>query len=714
LQAQSALVEQLEHRIGLQDKNTHRLLSWLAAAEEDLRALFQSATWKMGDNSVKLLLRLLLRTPGRTAKDHLEEMFRQVELWKSQHAKTFLAVQRGRILADIHPTSSHEQPLPALPLPSRLPLEAPPESAPLLGASAPGSNPRDYLAWVKKYDTLPNKVVKKMEALIKEWSQPPLISIILPTYNTPEKYLKEAIDSVLAQIYPHWELCIADDASSAPYMRKVLEQYAAKDPRIKVVFRAQNGHISAASNSALELAQGALVTFLDHDDRLSRHALFWVVKDYMDFPHTRLWYSDEDKITETGERYDPYFKCDWNPDLFLSHNLVTHLAVYPTELVRELGGLREGYEGAQDYDLVLRVLEKVSSAQIRHIPRILYHWRAIEGSTARSADQKPYALQAAQKAIGESLTRQGKTVTVTESQEVSGMVQVKYHLPADPPLVSLIIPTRNGKALLHTCIESIVEKTDYPNYEILIVDNESDAPDTLAYFDELEQRNVARIVPYPHPFNYADMNNQAVTQAKGDIIGLLNNDLEVINRGWLSEMVSHALRPEIGAVGARLWYPDHTLQHGGVVLGIGGVAGHSHKGWPKGDVGYFGRAAVIQNFSAVTGACLLVRKALFEQVNGLDAEHLKIAFNDVDFCLRLQELGYRNLWTPNAELFHHESASRGYEDTPQKAVRFERERQYMKQRWTGFLLLDPAYSPNLTLETQDFVYAWPPRVSQEP
>lgn len=729
LQAKSALAEQFENRIQLQDKTTHRLLAWLAAVEVDTRAIFQSATWKMGDGLTKMILRLLFRQPGRTAQDHLIDLFKEIDGWKSQHAKTFLAVQRGRIMADHQPTATHNPPR-WDPGPSASevnaameaeaaggpPMFQPPaaEEKPAETPATPTFNTRDYAKWVKNYDTLSDKIVNKMQAQIKEWYQPPLISIILPTYNTPEKYLKEALDSVLAQIYPHWELCIADDASPESHVRKVLERYAAKDKRIKVVFREQNGHISAASNSALELAQGELVTFLDHDDRLNRHALFWVVKDYFDYPHAKLWYSDEDKITEEGERYEPYFKSDWNPDLFLSHNLVTHLAVYRADLVRELGGLREGYEGAQDYDLVLRVVEKIHAAEIRHIPRILYHWRAIAGSTASRGDEKPYALIAAKKAISEFLSRKEVPAVVTESAEVMGAIRVQYKLPAEPPLVSLIIPTRNGKNLLHTCVESIVEKTEYENYEILIVDNQSDDPDTLAYFEQLEQREVARIIPYPHPFNYADMNNQAVEHARGEIIGLLNNDLEVINRGWLTEMVSHAARSEIGAVGARLWYPDHTLQHGGVVLGIGGVAGHSHKGWLKGDVGYFGRAAVIQNFTAVTAACLLVRKELFLRVHGLDGENLKIAFNDVDFCLRLHELGYRNLWTPNAELFHHESASRGYEDTPEKAKRFERERQYMKRRWTNFLLMDPAYSPNLTLETQDFAFSWPPRVNQEP
>jgi len=722
LQAKTSALEQLETRVQQQDKNTHRLLSWLAALEEDVNAVFRSFTWKIGNTLTRWILRLTLRKPGLTAQHHLAAMFAEIEAWKSQHARVFQAAQHGQarnasvarnagvaVAAQAHDNRQSPE---WYQEPTASASAAPPSAPPVVRAP---HNPRDYAAWVKKYDTPNDKLLKKMRARIATWNNPPLVSIVMPTYNTEEKWLREAIDSVREQVYPNWQLCIADDASPAPHVRKVLQEYSAKDKRIRVCFREENGHISLASNSALELAEGELTAFLDHDDRLHPHALFWVVKTYYDYPKMKLWYSDEDKITENGERYEPYFKSDWNPDLLLSHNLVTHLAVYRTDLLREIGGLRQGFEGAQDYDLVLRMATKLHAHEVFHIPRVLYHWRAVAGSTAHRGDEKPYAIIAARNAIGEYLAQRGAAdALITESPEVMGAIRVQYQLCAPPPLVSLIIPTRNCRDLLHTCVESILATTEYSHYEILVVDNESDDPATLAYFEELEQRGAARIIPYPHPFNYADMNNQAADHARGEVLGFLNNDLEVINRGWLTEMVSHVMRSEIGAVGARLWYPDNTLQHGGVILGIGGVAGHSHKGWPKGDVGYFGRAALVQNFCAVTGACMVVRKENFVRLQGFDAENLKVAFNDVDFCLRLHEHGFRNLWTPYAELYHHESASRGYEDTPEKIARFEKERQYMKKRWANFLLMDPAYSPNLTLETQDFAYSWPPRVSPEP
>lgn len=666
----------------LQNEDLRKLNYWVAAYQEDITSIFNSLTWKAGNFITRLALMLTFRKAGSTAKDHLERLMSEATAWRNKRhgsAEYALPSEIGEVH---HAASESERP----------------------------ADPRDYARWIKNYDTLTAKGVNKIRTRIKQWNSPPLISVVLPTYNTPEKYLRAVLDSICQQYYPHWELCIADDASTKPHVRKVLDEYARRDKRIKIIYRPENGHISAATNSALSLVTGEFVAFVDHDDLLPLHALFWVAQDLIDHPDGMLWYSDEDKISADGERYAPYFKSDWNYDLFLSHNLVTHLAVYRTSLIEEVGGLREGVEGAQDYDLVLRVIEHVQPSQIHHIPHILYHWRAIEGSTATCADEKPYALIAAQKAIAEHLERIGADAKVLDAPELPGMSRVQYTLPENPPLVSLIIPTYNGLKILRCCVSSILQKTRYPNYEILIINNNSDDPATISYMQELEARGQARIIDYPHPFNYADMNNLAVEQANGELVGLLNNDIEVINNDWLDEMVGHALRPEVGAVGARLWYPNETLQHGGVVLGIGGVAGHAHKGFARGDVGYFGRAALIQNFSAVTGACLLARKEVYEEVKGLDAENLKISLNDVDFCLKLVAAGYRVVWTPYADLYHHESISRGYEDTPEKAARFEKERQYMLRHWGKFLTADPAYSPNLTLDTQDFVYAWPPRV----
>ncbi len=566
-----------------------------------------------------------------------------------------------------------------------------------------------YNEWVRRYDLLTDKMRTAARMRVESMPLKPLISVIMPTYNPEPKWLIEAIESVRGQLYPRWELCIADDASPNPRVRQVLEKYASKDSRIKIVYRSSNGHISAASNSAVEIAQGDYIALLDHDDRLAEHALFWVAEAINRHPGVKLVYSDEDKIDPTGERCDPYFKCDWNPDLFYSHNLITHLGVYETNVVRAIGGFRVGYEGAQDYDLALRFIEHIEPREIVHIPRVLYHWRMHARSTAATMTAKPYALGAGQRAISEHLRRQGVAARV-ESLPHLGMYRVRYALPDPPPMVTLIIPMRNGLELIQKCLESILLKTDYDNYEILIVDNGSDDAKTLAYLESLKRREQRiRVLRDDRSFNFSALNNAAVKQARGDVLGLINNDIEVISRTWLSEMVSHAVRPGIGAVGARLLYPNDTLQHGGVILGIGGIAGHSHKGLPAGQHGYFCRDRIIQAVSAVTAACLVIRKDLYVKVGGFE-EDLKVAYNDIDFCLKVRELGYRNIYTPYAELYHHESATRGYEDTPEKQGRLEKESEFMKQRWRELLLNDPAYSPNLTLEGQDFGFAWPPRV----
>lgn len=569
-----------------------------------------------------------------------------------------------------------------------------------------------YLEWIERYDTLTESSIQQMREIIQQWSSPPLISVIMPTYNSGIRWLQSAIESVRNQIYPHWELCIADDASTVPHVRPLLQNYVNQDQRIKIVFRDVNRHISAASNSALELATGDYVALLDHDDELPIHALFFVAAEIMAHPEAMLIYSDEDKVDDRGKRSNPYFKCDWNPDLFLSHNLITHLGVYKTTLARELGGFREGFEGSQDYDLALRVTERIHSTQIRHIPHILYHWRLHAESTSANLYAKPYAIEVTEKAISEHLRRRGINATVQEAFNAPGGMRVRYALPSPPPSVSLIIPTRNQVGVLRTCVESILAKTNYDNFEIIIVDNQSDELDTLNYLKQLQKKSKIRVISYPYPFNYSAINNEAVEQAHGEIIGLLNNDLEVINENWLTEMVSHAVRLDIGAVGACLWYPNNTLQHGGVILGIQGVAGHSHKHLSRKYGGYFSRVRFIQNLSAVTGACMVLRKEVFTTVGGLNSNDLPIAFNDVDLCLKIKELlGLRIVWTPYAELYHHESVSRGYEDTVEKQLRFASEIAYMKKRWGDTLLDDPAYNPNLTLDAEDFTIAWPPKVT---
>jgi glycosyltransferase involved in cell wall biosynthesis len=572
-----------------------------------------------------------------------------------------------------------------------------------------------YENWINVYDRHTLGSMTALAANIRHFARQPLISVLLPVYNTPEPWLIRAVESVTAQAYSRWELCIADDASTAPHVRPVLERFAAADPRIKVVFRETNGHISAASNSALALATGEWVALLDHDDELAPHALYELAALLNARPDTDLVYSDEDKIDKDGHRHSPYFKPDFLPDLFTGQNYLTHLAAYRTALVRELGGFRIGFEGSQDWDLALRYAERIAPERIRHIPKVLYHWRALAGSTALLPDEKTYSVDAARRALGEHFARRGETVELVPI--AGGHWRVKHPLPAPPPLVSLIVPTRNGRQLLQRCVDSILEKTTYPAYEILVVDNGSDDPGTLAYLQRLAARSASvpappvavRVLRDAAPFNYSALNNRAVQAARGEIVGLLNNDLEVINGDWLEEMAGQAARPGIGCVGAMLYYPNNTIQHAGVVLGVGGVAAHAFRDLERGREGRFNRARLVQNYSAVTAACLVIRKAVYEQVGGLDEAELAVAFNDIDFCLKVRAAGYRNLWTPFAELYHHESASRGADDTEAKQERFRRETETMLSRWGPELAADPAYNPNLTLELTDFSLAALPR-----
>jgi GT2 family glycosyltransferase len=568
------------------------------------------------------------------------------------------------------------------------------------------SKGQGYVEWIYDYDLRSAGDIAAMVEGSRRFARQPVVSLITPVYNTPERYLRAMLDSVLGQAYPHWELCIADDASTAKHVRRVIEEYQERDARIKVAWRQENGHISAASNTALGLATGDYVALLDHDDVISPDALYWVAKEINDHPDAALLYSDEDKLDFDEVRILPYFKSDWNYDLFLSHNLITHLGVYRTDVVRAVGGFREGFEGGQDYDLALRFIERIEPRQIRHIPRVLYHWRMLRGSTAIGAGEKDYAAERARRAIDEHLRRTGTAASVETIPDMA-VQRVRYRLPDPAPLASIIIPTRNGQKLVRQCIESIRAKTTYAPYEIVLVDNGSDDPAALAYFRSLQDAGTVRLLADPRPFNFSRLNNEAAREARGDYLVFLNNDIEVITPDWLSEMVSHAQRPEIGAVGARLWYPNDTIQHAGLVL-VAGLAAHAHHGRKRGDHGYFSRASLIQSISAVTAACLCVRRAVFEQVGGFD-ETLAVAFNDVDLCLRIQAAGYRNLYTPYAELYHHESASRGYEDTPEKMARFQKEADILRARWMPVLMNDPYYNPNLTLTGEPFTLAWPPR-----
>jgi len=557
----------------------------------------------------------------------------------------------------------------------------------------------DYEDFIRLNDTLTEADKQSIAKQIPSLPNKPLISIVMPVFNPPADYLRQALDSVIAQLYPHWELCIADDASTEPEARQILEHYRQTDSRIRVSYRNINGHICRASNTALEMAAGEFIALMDQDDLIPPHALYHVAVEINRFPDADLVYTDEDKIDETGGRYDPYFKSDWNPDLFYSQNMVSHLGVYRARLVRELGGFRPGFEGSQDYDLALRCASRISPGNIRHIPRVLYHWRAHVASTALTLDNKDYAHQAGLRALTEHLLTLG---AIAEDGPYRGTYHARFPIPTPAPLVSLIIPTRDRVDILRVCIESIRSTTLYPNWEILLVNNQSREPATLAYFEEMKRDPRIRLLNYDAPFNYSAINNFAAGEARGEILGFINNDVEVIAKGWLEEMVGHAVRPDIGAVGARLLYPDGRVQHAGVILGVGGVANHAHLYLDQDAPGYFGRARLTQNFSAVTGACLLIRKELFVEVGMLDEVNLPVAFNDVDLCLRIRRFGLRNVYCPQAELYHHESLSRGAEDTSAKRARAKQEIRYMENTWSSYLSCDPYYNPNLATKKLDF------------
>jgi GT2 family glycosyltransferase len=578
-----------------------------------------------------------------------------------------------------------------------------------LYARAPeGSANVGYQTWIDLYDPCSPDVLEAARAEAAALAVQPLFSIIVPVYNTAEHWLRRCVASVRAQVYGNWELCLADDASPAPHVRKVLAELAEEDPRIKVVLRTENGHISAASNSAIEVASGEWLVLLDHDDELHPLALAEVAAAVNRFPDWKLVFSDEDKIDENGRRFDPYMKSDWNHDLFLSHNCISHLGVYDAALVREVGGFQVGIEGSQDWDLALRCIERLRADQVGHIPKVLYHWRAIKGSTALAPQEKGYAHHAGLRAIAAHLERTGSTGRVEEIPGQHGNYRVRYAVPEPAPLVSIIIPTRDGFELLKACIDSIFANTTYPAYEIVVVDNQSSQQDALDYLAALRADPRVRVVAYDAPFNYSSINNHAVAAARGSVLCLLNNDITVISRDWLEELVGHACRPGVGAVGAMLYYPNDTIQHAGVIVGAHGVAAHAYSGHGRGYPGHMSRARLIQELSAVTAACLVVTREAYERVGGLDP-HLNVAFNDVDFCLRLREAGYRNVWTPYAELYHHESATRGYETSPEKMARFNGEVVYMRRRWGEALQYDPVYNRNLSVNDELYQLAFPPR-----
>ena len=547
------------------------------------------------------------------------------------------------------------------------------------------------------YLFIPPKITPNIEKEIENFRYKPLISIIMPVFNVEPKWLDLAIKSLEAQWYENWELCIADDKSTNPktieYLKKI------DNPKIKVKFLEKNLNISGASNEALTLASGEYLALMDNDDELATNALYEVIKAIND-SEAEFIYSDEDKIDLNNRYIEPHFKPDFAPDTFLSQNYISHLTVIKSSLVKKVGGWSKGLEGAQDYDLYLKVLEHTN--KIAHIPKILYHWRKIAGSTAEEFSSKDYAQKAGREALSRAIKRRGIKASVKDGI-LAGTYKVEYELLSEP-LISIIIPFKDKPELLRKAIGSILEKSTYKNFEIIAVNNNSEEEETFEAIKELDSLDKrVTFIDYDKAFNFSAINNYAVNCANGEHIVLMNNDIEIITPNWIEELLMHSQRESIGVVGAKLYYPNDTIQHAGVIVGLGGVAGHSHKHYKRDSLGYFGRLVITQNLLAVTAALFMVKRDIYDELNGLDEENLSVAFNDVDFCLRAYEKGYLNLFTPYCEAYHYESISRGYEDTPQKVERFNKEVEYMKRRHKEILEKgDPFYNPNLTLDREDF------------
>ncbi len=526
----------------------------------------------------------------------------------------------------------------------------------------------------------------------------PLISIIMPVYNVSPKWLDLAIRSIENQWYTKWELCIADDKSTNQETLAYLKNL--NHPKIKVIYLEENVNISGASNAALDIATGEYIALLDNDDEITPDALYEMVK-VINNEKAEFIYSDEDFISTEGECSNPHFKPDFSPDLLLSHNYITHFSCFSKKLLDRVGNFNSLFDGSQDFDLFLRLTE--STTKISHIPKVLYHWRMLETSTSANSEAKPEAIERGKVVLEETLKRRNLSGTV-EHANMHHYFRVKYTI-ADNPLVSIIIPFKDKPELLDMSINSILEKSTYQNYEIIGISNNSEEPETFKKMAALEKKD-RRVSFYEYnvEFNYADINNHAVkTYAKGEHILLLNNDIEVISPNWIEAMLEHSQRANIGCVGAKLYYPDDTVQHAGIIIGLGGYAGHSHKQYLRDNPGYFNRLNAIQNLSAVTAACLMVKRRIWDEVDGMDAVQFKVAYNDVDFCLRVREKGYLNLYTPYAEMYHHESISRGYETTPDKIARFQTEKDALATRHKEILQNgDPYYNPNLTHDEENF------------
>ncbi len=553
-----------------------------------------------------------------------------------------------------------------------------------------------YGPWYEQYRAKPEDLMKQKQHSFKHQ---PLISIVVPAYHTPDVFLRQMLDSLKGQSYQNWEVIIGNASPDDSRMRSILDEYAKNDARIKSVDIPDNLGISENTNAALKHASGDYIGFMDHDDLLAPDALFEIAIRLEANPDIDVFYTDEDKVsTDLSEHFQPHFKPDFNLDLLRSNNYICHFFVVKRTILKQVKGLDPKYNGAQDYDFIFRCTEL--SKNIVHIPRILYHWRVHNASTADNPASKLYAYEAGKKAIEDNLARSGEKGSVSMRSDY-GFYNVDYAL-TDQPLVSILIPNKDHIDILKQCIRSLKEKATYTNYEIIVIENNSTEPATFEYYDKLKKDGI-QVLYYPEfGFNYSAINNWGVKNCKGEYLLFLNNDIEVITPDFIEKMLSNCERPGIGAVGAKLYYPDNTIQHAGIIIGIGGIAGHAFLNLPRARSGYLHKASLQMNVSAVTAACMMVSRKIFDLVGGFE-ETLSVAFNDVDLCLRIQKAGYHNVYNPHVEMYHHESKSRGTEDSEAKARRFQTEIEFMRTNWIQLLKSgDSCYNPNLTLASWNY------------
>ncbi len=646
--------QQLREQLNEREAEVYRLLQWLSQLQRDIRDVYASFSWRVGDSITRQILKLLRRPVGPTARDHVARVNRSIEAWKKNHLLPYR--QQGRLMS-----------------------------------YTPWHDSAEYHQWLSEFDRPTAEELDEMHLAQENWEQQFILLLVLPD-EYERAALQKTVASVVRQIYPLWTLYVI-----APQARLEGLDFL-NGERIHCVSCAPESPLSERLNVLLQREQDAhYVMCLQLGDMLHQCALHYVAQAAQE--HSRAWliYSDEDRLDKQWHRYDPHFKPDWNPDLLLAQDYLQRGMLHSLQAIKEAGGFSAAYPRWESYELTLRLLQQRNTDNIVHIPRVLYHAQP----QTRDASVQQAAVQAYVQQQNPHIR-----VAITATQHL----RVRYPLPDNLPLVSVIIPTRDKLELLMATVDGLLYQTDYANLEIIVLDNGSQDSETRAYLHTMDQQQPSfQVIRHDAPFNYSQLNNLGAKQAQGELLALLNNDLKMQHKDWLQEMVSHALRHDIGAVGAKLYYAGDTLQHAGVVTGLGGLAGHGFKHVLREAPAYQWRPFVTQNIGAVTAACLVLRKSVFAEIGGFD-EKLKVAFNDVDLCLRLRQAGYRILWTPHAELYHLESASRGADDTAKKYRQLQKEIAFMRKRWGDFLQIDPYYSPNLTIQYEDYSLAWPPRV----